>query len=264
MSSAFNAACGVVLLAAIAAATGMPPLRVCADPNNLPFSNQAGDGFENRIAALVARDLGRPLAYSWFPQRRGFMRQTLLANRCDVVIGVPARFQLAATTRPYYKSTYAFVSRRDRHLNVRSFDDPRLARLLIGIQVTGEDYGNPPPAQALATRRLAANVRGYTVYGDYSKPEPQREVIDAVADGAVDVAVLWGPLAGYFGSRERVPMDVVPVQPAAADAALPFTFEIAMGVRRDDTTLRDALDGVIVRRRAAIRRILEAYGVPLV
>lgn len=282
MSSGCSVACGIVLLSAALAASGpaLPraaasatspvdataaaPLRVCADPNNLPFSNRALEGFENRIAALVGRDLGRPLDYVWFPQRRGFMRQTLLAKRCDVVIGVPARFQLAATTQPYYRSSYAFVSRRDRHLNVRSFDDPRLARMVIGIQVTGEDYGNPPPAQALASRRLAANVRGYTVYGDYSKAEPQREVVDAVADGAVDLAVLWGPLAGYFGRREKVPMDVVPVDPAPADAALPFTFEIAMGVRRDDTALRDALDGVIARRHAAIRRILESFGVPLV
>jgi quinoprotein dehydrogenase-associated probable ABC transporter substrate-binding protein len=259
---------GVILAGVAGAATlvaGAPPLlRVCSDPNNLPFSNERQAGFENKIAELAARDMGRRLTYEWAPQRRGFMRRTLMANRCDVVMGVPAGFEMVRTTKPYYRSTYAFVSRRDRHLDVRSFDDPKLAHLVIGIQITGDDYNNPPPAQALASRKLAANVRGYTVYGDYSKPDPQRDVVDAVADGTVDVAVVWGPLAGYFSRREPVPIDVVPVSPASEAGPLRFTFDIAMGVRRDDHALHDALDGFVARNHAAIRRILQSYGVPLV
>src|SRR5256885_5389623 len=188
-------------------------LRVCADPNNLPFSNQRREGFENKIAEIVARELKRPLAYYWMPQRRGFVRNTLNAHQCDVVIGVPAEFDPLRSTAPYYRSTYVFVSRRDRALHVRSFDDPRLKTLTIGIQVTGDDYANPPAAQALASRQIIQNVRGYTVYGDYSRPNPPRGLIDAVADGKVDVAVAWGPLAGYFARREPVPMDVTPVSP---------------------------------------------------
>jgi quinoprotein dehydrogenase-associated probable ABC transporter substrate-binding protein len=249
--------------AANPAARTAPPIRVCADPNNLPFSNRDGEGFENKIAALVARDLRRPLAYFWFPQRRGFIRSTLEAGRCDLVIGIPARFERLQATQPYYRSSYAFVSRRDRHLRVHSFDDVRLKTLIIGIQITGNDYNNPPAAQALASRRIIDNVRGFTVYGDYSKPDPQRDLIDAVADRRVDVAVVWGPLAGYFAQREPAAIDVVPVTPERDGPALVFAFEIAMGVRRDDRSLRNALDAIILRRRAEIRRILSSYGVPL-
>jgi mxaJ protein len=257
--------CAAAVQACVAAATvgaGAAPLRVCSDPNNMPFSNAKRQGFENKIAELVAQDLGRPLAYFWSPQRRGFVHNTLAAERCDVMMGVAAGYQGLQATRPYYRSSYAFVSRRDRHLRVRSFDDERLQRLTIGIQITGDDYNNPPAAQALAARHLGANVRGYTVYGDYSKPDPQRDIVHAVADGRIDLAVVWGPLAGYYARREASPIDVLPV----ADEGRPgmaFAFDIAMGVRREDRMLREALDAIIVRRHAEIRRILTSYGVPL-
>src|SRR3954454_2423864 len=246
------------------AGTAAVPLRVCADPNNLPFSNQRREGFENRIAAIVARELHRPLTYFWLPQRRGFVRNTLTANQCDVVIGVPAESERLRSTRPYYRSTYVFVSRQDRALHVRSFDDPRLKKLTIGIQVTGDDYANPPAAQALASRQIVQNVRGYTVYGDYSRPNPPRGLIDAVADGTVDVAVAWGPLAGYFAKLEPVPLEIARVSPESDSRFVRFVFDISMGVRRDDAALASAIDGVIARRRAEIRRVLVDYGVPLV
>jgi quinoprotein dehydrogenase-associated probable ABC transporter substrate-binding protein len=257
--------CSVVALmvAASVISTSGPPLRVCSDPNNLPFSNIKREGFENRIAELVASDLGRRLEYFWLPQRRGFIRNTLAANNCDVVLGVPVEFDSVRTTRAYYRSTYVFVSRRDRALHVRSFDDARLKRLSIGIQMTGNDYANPPAAQALASRNIVANVRGYMVYGDYSRPDPPRAVIDAVADGSIDVAVAWGPMAGYFAKREPVPLDLEPVTPERDGKFLRFAFDIAMGVRRDDATLAEALNGVIARRNGDMRRILTNYGVPL-
>lgn len=239
------------------------PLRVCADPNNLPFSNQHGDGFENQIATLVARELGRPLEYFWLPQRRGFIRNSLNARRCDVVMGVPAQYGLLQPTRSYYRSSYVFVSRRDRLLRIDSFDEPSLKTLTIGIQVSGDDYNNPPAAQELATRHLAQNVRGFTVYGDYSSPDPQRAIVDAVADGRVDVAIVWGPLAGYYAQRESTPLDVRPITQANTTLPNKFAFDIAMGVHADDTTLRTALDTVITQHGNAIRRILRAYGVPL-
>ncbi len=237
--------------------------RVCGDPNNLPFSNDRRQGFENAIADVVAHDLGRRVEYVWQPQRRGFIRTTLKAGRCDVVMGVPARFDLARTTHPYYRSTYVFVSRHQAP-PLRSFDDPRLKRLRIGVQITGEDYENPPPAHALAARHLASNVRGFTVYGDYSQPAPQRAVIDAVATGAVDTAVVWGPIGGYFSALEPTPLDVEPVADSADGPAVPFTFAISVGVRRDDRALADAIDHALGRRRAEIRRILQRFRVPLV
>jgi mxaJ protein len=246
-----------------AVSSAQAPLRVCADPNNLPFSNRRGDGFENKIATLVAAELRRPLEYFWLPQRRGFIRNSLNAGRCDVVIGVPAQYGLLQPTASYYRSSYAFVSRHDRHLRIGSFDTPALKTLTIGIQVSGDDYNNPPAAQELASRHLVQNVRGFTIYGDYSSPEPQRTIIDAVADGRVDIAIVWGPLAGYYAQRESTPIDVRSVVGGNAGLASKFTFDIAMGVRRDDTTLRSALDAVIARRGDDMRRILRQYGVPL-
>ncbi len=239
-------------------------LRVCADPNNLPFSNDRREGFENRIADTIARDLGKRVDYYWQPQRRGFIRTSLNAGWCDVVIGVPARFDKARTTQPYYRSTYVFVSRRDSRLRLRSLDDPRLRRLRIGVEMTGEDYDNPPAVQALAARHIVDNVRGYLVYGDYSRPDPPRRVIDAVADRDVDAAIAWGPLAGYFATRTRVPLEIAPVTPVRDGPGLSFAFDIAMAVRRQDRALHDALDRAIAARGRDIRAILAEYGVPLV
>ncbi len=237
-------------------------LYVCADPNNMPFSNARREGFENRIAEILAHDLGRKLEYTWWPERRGFLRNTLGAGKCDVVIGVPADSSRTANTRPYYRSTYVFVTRRDRHLHLTSLDDPRLRRLRIGIHVIGDDYANVPPAEALARRGIIRNVRGYTIYGDYSRPDPPRALIDAVAHGDVDVAVAWGPLAGYFGSRAPVALEVAPV--AAVEAEVPMTFAIAVGVRRDDATLQTALDRALLARRGDIEGVLAQYRVPRV
>ena len=263
MSSASSTIALVVAACAVLGASPQPPLRVCADPNNMPFSNLKGQGFENRIAALVAHEMSRPLVYFWSPQRRGFIRNTLTAGRCDVVMGVPAQYGLLQPTRPYYRSSYVFVSREDRYPRIQSFDDARLRTLTIGIQIAGEDYNNPPAAQALAARHIIQNVRGYPIYGDYSRSDPQRDIVDAVADGHVDVAVVWGPLAGYYARRESTSVYVAPIRPDRDGPGSAFAFDIAMGVRRDDTSLRQTLDAIIARRRAEIRRILTRYGVPL-
>jgi mxaJ protein len=230
-------------------------LRVCADPNNLPFSNEREQGFENRIARLVARDMGRKVSYVWWPQRRGFIRNTLQAKRCDVVIGIPSSFELARPTRAYYRSSYVFISRRDRRLAVRSFDDPALKRLRIGLHVIGDDYANVPPAQALAKRGVTRNITGYSIYGDYSKESPPAALIDAV--------IAWGPLAGYFAKRASVPLKIVPVSPEVDPPSLPFVFDICMGVRKEDKALSDELDVVLERRKKEIDRLLRDYGVPL-
>ena len=248
-----------ILLVFVAACASHPgePLRVCADPNNLPFSNEAGEGFENELAQLIARDLDRPVEYTWLPQRRGFVRNTLGAGACDVIAGVPAGFERTATTHPYYRSSYAFVTRADGPA-VRSFDDPALRNLTIGLHAIGDDYANVPPALALAKQGLSDHIVGYTIYGDYSQPNPPAALIDAVARGDIDVAVAWGPLAGYFAERADVPLRVDPI---ASDE--PGTsFAIAMGVRRDDAALRDTLDAELERRADDIDALLDRYDVP--
>jgi len=239
-------------------------LRVCADPNNLPYSNQKQQGFENEIASLVARDLNAQVAYTWWPQRRGFVRQTLRHGDCDVIMGIPSNFELALPTESYYRSSYVFVSRTDRRLGITSFDDPRLKKLRIGVQMIGNDHVNSPPAHALAKRGIIDNVAGYTVYGDYRSQEPGRDIVDAVAKGDVDIAVVWGPQAGYFARQQKVALDLVPVSPQIDLPFLPFVFDISMGVRRGDTALREQLDREIEKRHADIERILDKYGVPRV
>jgi mxaJ protein len=246
------------------AAPRVSELRVCADPNNLPFSNEKREGFENKIAELVARDLGAEVRYTWWAQRRGFVRNTLNEKQCDVLMGMPTGFERARPTVPYYRSTYVFVTRRDRHLRIASFDDPKLRRLRIGVQMIGDDFTNTPPAHALSNRRIINNVRGYTVYGDYRQPNPPARVVDAVANGDVDVAVVWGPLAGYFASRESVPLDVTPVAPQIDLPFLPFVFDISMGVRRGDDAFRERLNSIILRRQKEIDAILDQYSVPRV
>lgn len=237
-------------------------LRVCADPNNLPFSNDRGQGFENRIAELVARDLRKKLEYTWWAQRRGFVRNTLKAGSCDVIIGVPTGLDMVLPTSPYYRSTYVFVTRREDGIRVRSFDDAILRRVRVGVQLIGDDGTNSPPAHALSNRGIIYNVKGYAVYGDYSEESPPSRIIEAVAHGEIDVAIAWGPMAGYWAKRSPVPLKLVPVQPQIDLPFLPFVFDIGMGVRRGDTTFRASLQSVLTLRRAEISRILDGYGVP--
>ena len=239
-------------------------LRVCSDPNNLPFSNVQGEGFENRIASLLADELRVPVNYTWWAQRRGFIRNTLSAGRCDVVIGIPRGDDMVLTTRPYYRSSYVFVWRKDRHYAIRSFDDPRLKKLKVGVHVIGDDYNALPPVVALTRRGIVKNVKGYSIYGDYSRPSPPSELIKAVADGKVDVAIAWGPLAGYYATRERVPLEITPVSQRMAMPGMPFDYAISMGVRRGDSTLAKAIDEILAKRHDDIERILRSYGTPLV
>jgi quinoprotein dehydrogenase-associated probable ABC transporter substrate-binding protein len=239
-------------------------LRVCSDPNNLPFSNQRQEGFENRLAQLIASDLGATVKYTWLPQRRGFVRNTLGAGACDVIMGMPAGAERVLTTQPYYRSSYVFVYRKDHHLAIRSLDDPALRKLKIGVQLIGDDYANTPPVHALSRRGIVGNLVGFSVFGDYSQENPPARVIDAVVSGQVDIALAWGPLAGYFAQRSGADLVVIPVSPAADPPSLKFTFDIALAVRPGNVALRDELDRVLQQRRPEIRRVLTEFGIPLV
>lgn len=240
------------------------PLRVCSDPNNMPFSNQQEEGFENALAELVADALGRNgVEYYWHPQRRGFARRTLKQGNCDIIMGVPAGYELAEPTSPYYRSTYVFVYREDSGLNINSVDDPMLRKLKIGVHMVGDDYSNTPGAEALGRRGLINNLVGYSIYGDYSKPHPPSRLIEAVAQGEVDVAIAWGPLAGYFAGRQDVPLKIKPVTAEIDPGAVPFAFDIAMAVRHGDEEFRKQLEKVISSRAGDIQALLASYQVPL-
>jgi quinoprotein dehydrogenase-associated probable ABC transporter substrate-binding protein len=238
-------------------------LRVCSDPNNLPFSNAKQEGFENALARLIARELGDTLEYYWWPQRRAWVRHTIGEGKCDVAVGVPGSFDQLETTRPYYRSRYVFVSRADRHYDLRSLDDPRLRTLRIGLHFIGTDYSNPPAGHALGARGIVRNIVGYSIYGNFKDPNPPARLIDAVAKGDVDVAIAWGPLAEYFAAKEPVPLALSPLPAVDPRTGLRFEFPIAVGVRKGDTTLRDAIQRVLDRRSAAVDEILARYGVTM-
>ncbi|MER8440814.1 substrate-binding domain-containing protein [Mesorhizobium sp. M1312] len=252
---------GALAFSLVAALANARELRVCADPNNMPFSNAGGEGFENKIAGIVARELGATLSYTWWAQRRGFIRNTLKAGLCDLVPGTPANLEMLRTTAPYYRSSYVFVTRKEAP-EVRSFNDPRLRNLRIGVQLIGDDGANSPPVQALGRRGIVGHLIGFPVYGDYSAPNPPARIIEAVASGDIDMAVVWGPLAGYFAAKQKVALRITQVEPRIDGPRSPMIYDISMGVRHEDNVLRGEVDAALAKHRAEINAILAQYGMP--
>jgi ABC-type amino acid transport substrate-binding protein len=177
---------------------------------------------------------------------------------------VPSGIGVASTTVPYFRSTYVFVSRRDRNLRIASFDDPRLKDLRIGVHMTGDSDEMMPTTSALLDRGLARNLEGYSIFGKLSEQNPGGDIVRAVADKNIDVAVVWGPLGGYFARNSAQPLEATPVCAAAADRQVPLSFDISMGVRPGNEALRQKLNDFIVRHRSEIRQLLNSYAVPLV
>lgn len=233
-------------------------LRVCADPDNLPYSHEDGSGFENRIAQLIASDFGLPLEYAWLPDRRGFVRKTLGAGRCELIVGVPAGDARLHTSTPYYRSHFVAITRADA-APLDSFDDPRLPALRLGVQLIGADALSPV-GHALAARGAVQRVVGYTLVQD-DRPPAQR-MVEAVARGELDAAFAWGPQAGWFAARSPVPLRLAALHGEGDLASIPFGFAIAMGTRRDDPALQRALEDFLQRRRAEIDAILAEHAVP--
>lgn len=264
MSSATKSLASILLLASVAPFVHAAELRVCADPNNLPFSNKKQQGFENQIIKLIAGDLGQQLNYFWFPQREAFFEKTLNAGVCDIVMGVPARFREAASTRPYYRSSYVFISRHDRDLHITSLDDPRLRKLKIGVHVLGEQTDSTPAVHALVSRGIVHNLVGFSIFGNLYEQNPPADLIKAVENKQVDVAIAWGPLAGYFSRHSAIPLDITPIADDPANPSLPFHFDIGIGVRVSDNALKKTLDNELLRRRKEIGEILNQFGVPTI
>jgi quinoprotein dehydrogenase-associated probable ABC transporter substrate-binding protein len=230
-------------------------LRVCADPHNLPFSNEAGEGFENRIAELLAQELGVELAYTWYPQSVGFVRNTLGARLCDVVMGIVTTSELMQNTNPYYRSSYTLVQRADAKAKVASLDDPQLADLRIGA------VARTPPIDVLAQQGLLKNLRPYHLMVDTRFDSPGREMVEDVAAGEIDIGVLWGPIAGYWAKQQSVPIEVIPITGENTGARLDF--RITMGLRANEPEWKQVLNDFIAEHNAEIQAILLDYGVPL-
>lgn len=249
------------LIFVLALSANARTLRVCADPDNLPFSNRAGEGFENRLAQNVAHDLNAALEYHWWPGRAHSVERSLNAGECDLLFGVPAGMDGVLLTKPYYKSSYVFVSRRDRGLALSSLLDSRLAQYRIGVQVVGDDYA--PPAIVLARRGLAANIVGFRLFGAKGESNPQARILDAVRLGEVDVAIVWGPVAGYFTRAHAAEFQIDPVNPPQF-AGIPFTFAVSAAVRPGETVLQKQVDRALAHACRSTQALLSEYRVPLV
>jgi quinoprotein dehydrogenase-associated probable ABC transporter substrate-binding protein len=230
-------------------------LRVCADPHNLPFSNEAGEGFENKIAQLLATELGLEIAYTWYPQSIGFVRNTLGAHACDVVMGTVSTGELVQNTNPYYRSSYVLVQRADAQTKADALTDPKLADLRIGA------VARTPPLDLLARQGLLKNVTPYALVVDTRYESPGRDMVEDVAAGKIDVGVLWGPIAGYWAKQASVPLEVTALSGETAGARLDF--RIAMGLRRNEPEWKQVLNEFIAKHEAEIQAILLEYGVPL-
>jgi mxaJ protein len=238
-------------------------IRVCADPDNMPFSNQKGEGYENKIAELIATTWSSKLEYVWWPIRRGYYRM-LNGTYCDLVIESPAGLDMAGSTKPYYRSGYAFVSRKGDGLeDLNSLDDPRLKKLTIGVNLfVSSDGEHSPPEMALSKHGVVGHLKGYNVsYDENIRPE---DIINGVAKKEVDVAIVWGPMAGYFVDKSPVPLVLTPIAVAVDSASgFPMQFNIGMALRRRDHDLRDSLNTFLERKRPEILTILKDYHVPL-
>jgi quinoprotein dehydrogenase-associated probable ABC transporter substrate-binding protein len=275
---------------AAAAASSAPaalPLRVCADPQNLPFSNARGEGFENEIAVLMARALGRPLVYVWHRQDADFVRTTLGAGRCDLLMGLPSPAQAVQTTRPYYWSSYVLISRSERHLDIVSLQDHRLRGLRVGVEAIAGNGLFTPPARRLVEEGLAHNVVPFTGIaaagaasagpGAASTEVAARarnariELIRAVADGRIDMAAVWGPATGYWALQSKVPLRITPIgdnsefsSRKAHFGLQAMQYQISMAVRTGNDALRAALDRAIVQHKTQIEAVLQDFGIPLI
>jgi mxaJ protein len=231
-------------------------LRVCGDPDNLPYSNDKLEGFENKIAAVIAADLGAAPTYAWWPHQRGLVRNTIDAGTCDVIFGVPEGLEVVLWTKPYYRSSYVMAYRKGSGYTLASLDAPELKRLRIGV------YANTPVEESLARRGLLDHLTAYSLFfdprGDRDRPV---KLLDDLIAGTVDVAIPWGPLAGYYAKKLNASIELVPLPD---EVGVPLSFSISMGVKKGNRELKGQLEAAIDRRRAEIRTVLEAYGVPLV
>lgn len=231
-------------------------LKVCGDPDNLPFSNKKSEGFENKIAEVIAKELGTELIYFWWPHQRGLVRGALRPGLCDVMISIPQGWDQVLWTKPYYRSAYVLIYPKNRGLQIKSLDDPILKRLKIGV------YINTPPAEALANRDIRANVVGYSLFEGSANERSEKPIQDLIG-GKIDVVLDWGPMAGHVVKQLNgsSPLEVVLLQ--GGEPGIPFTFEFSMGVKEGNTALKAELEAAISTRHAEIRKILENYGVPL-
>ncbi len=229
--------------------------KVCADPDNMPYSNIKQEGFEDKIAALIAQDLGKKLSFAYAYYRQGFLRNTLNANRCDVIMSTTSDNDSMLTSKPYYRSGHVFVYRKDSGYNITDWDSPDLRKGVIGI------IGESPATRPLADHDLMGNARPYRMQRDLNLPPSF--LIDDLVKGDIDIAIAWGPIAGYYAKQSKIPLVVVPIpEYEEINAHGKENWNISLGVRKRDKERLAAIQEVLDKRQADILKILDDYGIP--
>ncbi|MDR2876221.1 MAG: substrate-binding domain-containing protein [Methylobacillus sp.] len=229
--------------------------RVCADQDNLPFSNDKQEGFENKIAELIAKDLGKKLEYQFWVDRFGFIRNTLNAHRCDVIIGTASGNDMMLTSKPYYRSDYVFVYRKESGYNIKDYDSPDLKKGVIGL------VGMSPPTRPLSDHGLLENSKPYRLWRDLEQPPSL--LIDDLVKKEIDVAIVWGPIGGYYAKKAPIELVVVPVpEYAKTNAHGKSEWNISVGVRKKEKERMAMIQEVLDRRKDDILKILDEYGIP--
>lgn len=230
-------------------------LKVCADQDNLPYSNSKQEGFENKIAELIAKDLGKKLSYQFWYDRIGFIRNTLNARRCDVIIGTVDGNDMVLTSKPYYRSGYVFVYRKDSGYDIKDWDSADLRKAHIGV------VGQTPPTRPLADKDLLGNTRPYRIMRDLNLPPSF--LIDDLVKGDIDVAIVWGPIGGYYAKQSKVPLVVVPApEYENTNVHGKEYWNISVAVRKKEKERLAMIQEVLDRRKADILKILDEYGIP--
>ncbi|RTL97813.1 quinoprotein dehydrogenase-associated putative ABC transporter substrate-binding protein [Ancylobacter aquaticus] len=231
-------------------------LRVCADPANMPFTDEEGQGFENKIAELMASKLGLALDYTWFPQATGFYRMTLGAKRCDVVMGYVAGGDPVLNTNAYYRSAWVLIAKKEGDLaGIDTLEDPRLKGRRIGV------IAGTPPGDLLTRNGLMPMARPYALVVDRRFESPAEAMIADIDSGEIDAGILWGPIGGYYAKKSEIPLSVVPLVKEKGDPAL--VYRITFGIRPGELNWKHQLNAFIKEDQGAINRILLDYGVPL-
>lgn len=231
-------------------------LRVCADPANLPYSSEKKDGYENKIADIIAEELEVPVTYTWFPQAVGFIRQTLDKKRCDVIIGYVATHELVLNSNPYYRTAYVLIHRKGEFDGFKSLDDPRLRDKKIGV------IAGTPPVTVLSINNLLDNIKSFHRMVDRRYYSPAEEMVADIAEGRLDVGLLWGPIGGYFAKKANKDLVVVPLLHEKVGPRM--IYRITLGVRRREKIWKRQLNRILRRRQDDINKVLMDYGVPLI
>ena len=234
--------------------------KVCADPENMPYSNEKGEGFEKKIAEVLAKDLGKELSYEFWLDRQGFLRNTINAQRCDVIMGMGSDVDNLRTSKPYYRSGYVFVYRKSSNYNIKDWDSPDLRKGIIAI------VGQSPPTIALRDHDLMGNAHPYRLQRDLNMPPS--EMIDDLVAGKNDIAIIWGPIGGYFAKQSKEPLVVVPIPEFKSERDSFDTekgksqFNISVAVRKKDKDRMEMIQGALDRNQSKIMKILDDYGIP--